>query len=240
MDIGSKIRNTRKEKGLSQVEVAQAAKIAVNSLRLYESNKRQPRIEQLQAIADALGTDVYAFIDSGFGALDPVLPPNMQGANLDHAKIDSSFLSALLRNLSQLDRTSTPYIRARNALFALAESSGLSDMALEYIGRIESEPIRLAFPMPEYPAHLPTKEEIERMAPAEREYYYLRLLADTAPDKLKKMHSDTYDMLNKLGKVEAVRRDLELAKLSKYTEADPHKKDATPSESPNDPPENKK
>lgn len=46
MDIGSKIRNTRKEKGLSQVEVAQAAKIAVNSLRLYESNKRQLRNEQ--------------------------------------------------------------------------------------------------------------------------------------------------------------------------------------------------
>lgn len=58
MDIGSKIRDTRKKRGLSQVEVAQAAKIAVNSLRLYESNKRQPRLEQLQAIADALGVDI--------------------------------------------------------------------------------------------------------------------------------------------------------------------------------------
>ena len=35
----------------------------------------------------------YDLIDSGFGALDAVMPSNWQGVNLDHAKVDSKFLS---------------------------------------------------------------------------------------------------------------------------------------------------
>lgn len=62
-EIGTRIREIRKEKGLSQIEVAKNAKIAVNSLRLYESNKRQPSFEKLLHIADALGVDVNVFFD---------------------------------------------------------------------------------------------------------------------------------------------------------------------------------
>lgn len=53
-NIGTLLKELRKSKRLSQIEVAKAANIAVNSLRLYESNKRQPRFEQLMAILDAL------------------------------------------------------------------------------------------------------------------------------------------------------------------------------------------
>lgn len=133
MDVGSKIRKARKSKGFTQIKVAELAGIAVNSLRLYESGKRQPHIEQLQKIAHALQIDIYDLIDSGFGALDAVLPSNWQGVNLDHAKIDSKFLSVLLSNLTKLDRNSAVYLRSRNAIFALAESSGLSNMALNFI-----------------------------------------------------------------------------------------------------------
>ena len=55
MDIGTRIREARKSKGLSQIEISQIAKIAVNSLRLYEANKRQPRPDTLEAIANAIG-----------------------------------------------------------------------------------------------------------------------------------------------------------------------------------------
>lgn len=51
-----RIKKIRNDKKMTQLELAKAAGIAVNSLRLYESNKRQPRIEQLNAIAKALGT----------------------------------------------------------------------------------------------------------------------------------------------------------------------------------------
>ena len=54
MHIGEVIRAKRKERGLSQVELAQAAGISVNSLRLYEGGKREPRILTLDKIANAL------------------------------------------------------------------------------------------------------------------------------------------------------------------------------------------
>lgn len=63
MDIATNVRNARKEKGLSQVEVSQKAGIAVNSLRLYEAGKRQPNLETLQRIAEALGVEVWALAD---------------------------------------------------------------------------------------------------------------------------------------------------------------------------------
>lgn len=63
MEIGANIRNTRKEKGLSQVEVSQNAGIAVNSLRLYEAGKRQPNLKVLKKIADALGVEVWELAD---------------------------------------------------------------------------------------------------------------------------------------------------------------------------------
>lgn len=59
-----KIREIRKVKGFSQIEVAQKANIAVNSLRLYEANKRQPRPDTLQAIASALGVAVRDLMDT--------------------------------------------------------------------------------------------------------------------------------------------------------------------------------
>lgn len=59
MEVGKMIRNKRKEKKLTQIELAQTAGIAVNSLRLYESGKREPKHSVLINIAHALDTDVF-------------------------------------------------------------------------------------------------------------------------------------------------------------------------------------
>lgn len=58
MEIGEQLRTARKNAGLTQAEVAKNAEIAINSLRLYESGKRQPNLEQLSRIAKALGISV--------------------------------------------------------------------------------------------------------------------------------------------------------------------------------------
>jgi len=58
MNLGEKIKEARKREGLSQIEAAKKSKISVNSLRLYESNQRQPRVETLQNIASALDVSV--------------------------------------------------------------------------------------------------------------------------------------------------------------------------------------
>ena len=67
MSLGLKLRQIRKEKKLSQIEVAEKANVAVNSIRLYEANKRQPRMDQLQKIASALEIDVAELLGYQIG-----------------------------------------------------------------------------------------------------------------------------------------------------------------------------
>lgn len=71
MEIGQRIREERKKKRLTQADVAQKAKIAVNSLRLYEAGKRQPHLEQIRRIALAIGVAVSDLVDSDFWATLP-------------------------------------------------------------------------------------------------------------------------------------------------------------------------
>lgn len=71
MEIGQKIREARKKKGLTQAVVAQRAKIAVNSLRLYEGGKRQPHLEQIRRIALAIGVTVSDLVGSDFWSTLP-------------------------------------------------------------------------------------------------------------------------------------------------------------------------
>ena len=74
----------------------------------------------------------------GFGELDLVLPPNMQGANLSGAKIDSQFLNYILSRFSQIDQQNPRYESTRNAVLSIAKSSGLEEMAKSYIFELES------------------------------------------------------------------------------------------------------
>lgn len=66
MDIGGNIRKARKIRGLTQIDVAEMAEIAVNSLRLYEAGKRTPNLEQLQHIARAIGVEWPSLVDGDF------------------------------------------------------------------------------------------------------------------------------------------------------------------------------
>lgn len=147
MTIGERIQEARKQAGLKQSELAEKLGIATITIGQYERDKRQPRLEQLEAIAKALGV-------------------------------------------------STAYLT----------------------GEIKT----IHIPMPEYPLPLdtPTADQIRKMTRPEQEYYLLRLLADTAPDELKKRYLDNYNALNKLGQVEAVIRTKELTRLCEYTAHD--------------------
>lgn len=60
--ISNKIRFKRRSLNMSQVELAEKAGISVNSVRLCEGGKVQPRIETLTKIAVALGEDPSTFL----------------------------------------------------------------------------------------------------------------------------------------------------------------------------------
>lgn len=55
MELNERLRKYRKDAGLTQIELAEEAGIAVNSLRLYEAGKITPKFETLEKIAAALG-----------------------------------------------------------------------------------------------------------------------------------------------------------------------------------------
>lgn len=66
MTIGKQIRTIRKHLGLTQKELGKLSDTSETTIKQYEAGKRQPRIEQLQKIAYALGgsiSDIF-IIDS--------------------------------------------------------------------------------------------------------------------------------------------------------------------------------
>lgn len=66
MDIGQRIKETRKKAGLTQKELAERANVATVSIQQYERGARQPRLEQLRQIALALGTSVSELVEPGY------------------------------------------------------------------------------------------------------------------------------------------------------------------------------
>lgn len=60
--IGIRLRDMRKEHNMTQVQLAHAAGIAVNSIRLYEGGKYEPSLKALQKIAAALGVSVSSLV----------------------------------------------------------------------------------------------------------------------------------------------------------------------------------
>lgn len=69
MTVGEQIRETRKRNGLTQIELANASGVSVNSIRLYESNKTHPTIAMVKKIAIALGVSTVELLDDNVKTL---------------------------------------------------------------------------------------------------------------------------------------------------------------------------
>lgn len=73
MTVGERIRQIRKEKALTQKKLAEISGVSENAIKQYENNKRTPRLEQLNKIADALGVCVYTLVEDDDLALKTTL-----------------------------------------------------------------------------------------------------------------------------------------------------------------------
>lgn len=62
MTIGERIQQLRKEKGITQKELAEKLNLAEITIRQYETNKREPKITTLSNIAKILGTGLETFL----------------------------------------------------------------------------------------------------------------------------------------------------------------------------------
>jgi len=62
MQIGTRIREARRARGISQRQLAQQLDISVRMLRAYEQNERVPDDKTLHKIADALDFPAHFFL----------------------------------------------------------------------------------------------------------------------------------------------------------------------------------
>lgn len=64
-DIGNKIKDARKRKGLSQEELAELAKVNLRTIQRIENNENEPRGKTLNLICDALDLNIEDILDYG-------------------------------------------------------------------------------------------------------------------------------------------------------------------------------
>lgn len=61
--IGDKIKQIRKQAGLTQKELAEQLGTTQQNLAQYENGKRRPKIETIEKIADALEVSIYNLME---------------------------------------------------------------------------------------------------------------------------------------------------------------------------------
>lgn len=64
MSIGENIKRLRYSQGLTQKGLAEKTGLAEITIKQYESNKRNPKIETLRSIANVLGVSIAELIDN--------------------------------------------------------------------------------------------------------------------------------------------------------------------------------
>lgn len=60
--IAERIKMIREQKGMTQKQLAERCGMATGTIQQYELNKREPRQEQLDKIAEALDVDIFDLI----------------------------------------------------------------------------------------------------------------------------------------------------------------------------------
>ena len=71
--VGKKIRAFREFRGYSQIQLAELSGINVGTIRKYELGIRNPKPDQLEKIATALGINVSVFLDFNIETVGDVL-----------------------------------------------------------------------------------------------------------------------------------------------------------------------
>lgn len=72
-NIAKKIREFRKLKGMTAQDLSKKSGINLSTIKKYETDSRNPKIEQLKIIADALEVSVYEFIDFNINTVGDIV-----------------------------------------------------------------------------------------------------------------------------------------------------------------------
>lgn len=73
MDVGYKLYELRRLRGLTQAELGRRVGVSEAAIRAYETGKRRPKQAHLERIADALGVRPEAIADYGIDDVDEAI-----------------------------------------------------------------------------------------------------------------------------------------------------------------------
>ena len=103
--IGAKIRNARKEAGLTQVELAKKTSLSRSYIGDIEKDRYNPSVATLQAIADATGVPVESILGNSAPAQPPAQKEDREHKHLQNLLSDPH-LRRILESSGQLSESS--------------------------------------------------------------------------------------------------------------------------------------
>lgn len=63
--IGQRIRTMRLSRGMTQADLAKAINQSQSSITMYETGRREPDFETIEALADVFNVPLISFVDGG-------------------------------------------------------------------------------------------------------------------------------------------------------------------------------
>ena len=99
MKIGERIREARKEKGLSQVELGKLLKVTQQMIAQYEKGDRTPKKDTLEKIAEALEVPLTQLMDFKYN----LNIPGVDSAMYDFSNEETQQVIELLNDYEKLN-----------------------------------------------------------------------------------------------------------------------------------------
>ncbi|MFW2490950.1 helix-turn-helix domain-containing protein [Clostridium chromiireducens] len=106
MNIGNNIKLLRKNKGLTQKQLADMINVSVVTIQNYENGRREPNMETLQKISNSLGVKLNDLLLEEIDSLVDSLQTNIQNINQNNSKY-SNVLSSFEKAISSLNDVRT-------------------------------------------------------------------------------------------------------------------------------------
>lgn len=97
MDIGKRLTQLRKEKGLTTNKLANMAGVSQSHLREIELGKRNPTVEILSYFCDALDISLSNFFKEDNADISPVLLTAIEKLNIEQQKSLSEFIETMFK-----------------------------------------------------------------------------------------------------------------------------------------------
>ena len=94
MDIGTRIKELRKARGMTQKELAKKTSLSIASIQGYEQKKYKPKLNTIAKIAVALDVLLLDLVDTD----DPILQNEITAINIP----DLNYINSVLRSLTDM------------------------------------------------------------------------------------------------------------------------------------------